>query len=61
MPSDKHNSIMAIATGFISSLLNVASSGDVCFHQLQQLQRLHHGFTKASLCSPFLSPLLQKQ
>ena len=33
MPSDKHNSIMAIATGFISSLFNVASSRDVPFRQ----------------------------
>jgi len=31
MPSDKRNSIMAVATGLISSLFNVASSGDVPF------------------------------
>jgi len=37
-PSDKRNSIMAIATGLISSLFNVTSSGDVPFCQLQQLQ-----------------------
>jgi len=36
MPSEKHNSIMAKATGLISSLFNVASSGDVPFHQPQQ-------------------------
>ena len=29
MPSDKSNSIMAIATGLISSLFNVALFGDV--------------------------------
>ena len=60
MPSDKHNSMMAIATGLISSLLNVASSRVVPFRQLQQLQCLHHGSTKAHLCSLFLSPLLRR-
>jgi len=34
MPLDKRNSIMAVATGLISSLFNVASSGDVPFRQL---------------------------
>ena len=29
MPSDKRDSIMAIATGMISSLFNIALSGDV--------------------------------
>jgi len=57
MPSDKRNSIMAIATALISSLLNVASSQDVPFRQPQQLQCLHHGSNKTFLCSPFLSPL----
>jgi len=57
MRSDKRNSLMAIATGLISSLFNVTSSGDVPFCQPQQLQRLHHGSTKAHLCPPFLSPL----
>ena len=42
MPSDKGNSIMAIATGLISSLFNVVSSRDVPFCQLQLLQCLHH-------------------
>ena len=32
MHSDKHNAIMAIATGLISSLFNVASCGDMSFH-----------------------------
>jgi len=59
MPSDKHNSIMATATGSISSHFNIASSGNVPFCQLQQLQCLHHGSTKAYLVllfAPFLSP-----
>ena len=43
MPSEKHNSRMARARDLISSLINVASSRDVSFHQLQQLQCLHHG------------------
>ena len=46
---------MAIATGLISSLFNAASSQDVPFHQLQQLQCLDHGSTKAYLCSPLCS------
>ena len=60
MPSDKRNSIMAIATGLIFSLFNVASSRDVPFRQPQQLQCSHHGFTKIYLCSPFLSPLARR-
>ena len=40
MPPDKDNLIMAIATGLISSLYNVASTQDVPFLQLQQLQCL---------------------
>ena len=55
MPSDKRNSIMAIATGLISSLFNVASSRDVPFCQPQQLQCSYHGFTKNYLCSPLCS------
>jgi len=55
MPSDKCNLIMAKALGFISSLFNVTSSGDEPFHQLQQLQCLHHGSTEAYLCSPLSS------
>ena len=57
MPSDKHNSITAIATALISSLFNVTLSRNVPFRQPQQLQCLHHGSTKAYLCFPFLSPL----
>ena len=53
MPSDKWNSTATNAMGQISSLFNVEMPH---FHQLLQLQCLHHGSTKASLCSPFLSP-----
>jgi len=55
MPSDKHNLITTIATALISSLFNVVSSGDVSFHQPRQLRCLHHGSTKAYLCSPLYS------
>jgi len=55
MPSDKRNSIMAMATGFNFSLINVTLSGDVPFHPVQQLQCLHHGSTKDYLCSPLSS------
>ena len=61
MPSDKRNSIMAIATGLISSLFNFVLSGDVptaaapmlgsWFYQSSAL------FTFVLLCTPFLSPL----
>jgi len=43
MPSAKHNSTMQRATGLISSLLDVASSQDVPFCELQQLHSMHHG------------------
>ena len=36
---------MAIATGLITSLFNVALSGDMPFCQPQQLQCFYHGFT----------------
>ena len=49
---------MIIATCLISSLINFASSWDVPFCQLQQLQHLHHGSIKAYVpLFPFLSPL----
>jgi len=47
MHSDKRNSILAKAGGLISSLFNVASSRDMLFCQLQQLQCLHHGSTES--------------
>jgi len=46
IPSDKHNSLMTKATGFISSLLNITLYRGVPFCQPQQLQCLHHGSTK---------------
>jgi len=45
MPSDKHNLRTAGARDLISSLINVASSRDVPFDQLQLLQCLHKGAT----------------
>ena len=60
MPSDKHNSRTAWARDLISSLINVASSRDVPFHQPQQLQCLHHGATFVPLWSPILSLQLCK-
>ena len=54
----KHNSITTKVMGLISSLFNIASSRNVPFCQPLQLQCLHHGSTKAYLCSPFLSSLL---
>jgi len=41
--------------GLIFAPLGIASSQDVPFHQPQQLQCLHHGFTEAYVCSPFHS------
>jgi len=55
MPLDKHNSRTARARDLISSLINVASSWDVPFHQWQELQCLHHGATFVPLWSPILS------
>ena len=60
MPSDKHNSRTARAKDLISSLINVALSWDVPFHQPQQLQCLHHGTTFVPLWSPILSSQLHK-
>ena len=57
-PSDKHNSEMAKATGLISSLILVASSRDMLFHQPQQLQCLYHGATKAYRDVPLFSFVL---
>ena len=55
MPSDKRNSIMAIATGLISLLFNIASSRGVTFNQLQQFQCLDHGSNEIYFCSPLYS------
>ena len=46
---------MPKATGLISSLFNVALFQDVPFHQLQLLQYLHPGSTKAYVCSSLFS------
>ena len=56
MPSEKHNSRTAWARDLISSLINVASSQDVPFHQPQllQLQCLHHGATFEPFCAPII-------
>ena len=47
MPSDKHNSEMAMATatatGLISSLFNVILSQNVLFRETKMLQCIHHG------------------
>ena len=55
MPSDKHSSRTAKTRDLNSSLINVASSRDVPFHQPQELQCLHHGATFVPLWSPILS------
>ena len=52
MPSDKRT---ARARDLISSLINIASSQNVPFHQPQQLQCLHCGATFVPLWSPILS------
>ena len=55
MPSDKHNSRTAGARDLISSLINVALSWDVPFHQPQLLQCLHQGATFVPFDLPFFS------
>ena len=55
MPSDKHNLRTGGARGLISSLINVASSQDVPFHQPQLLQRLHQDATFVPFDLPFFS------
>ena len=60
MPSDKHNSRITRARDLISSLINVALSRDVPFHQPQLLQCLHQGAIFVPLWSPILSSQLRK-
>jgi len=43
--------------GLIFALFYVALSLDMPFHQLLQLQCLHHSFTEAHLCSSLYSIL----
>ena len=57
LPSDKLNSRMARDRDLISSLINVASSRDEPFCQLQELQCLNHGATFV----PFWSLILSSQ
>ena len=48
MPSDKHNSITAEATGLIFSLFDVASAQRVPFGIPQYVQCILHGLTSVS-------------
>ena len=54
MPQDKHNSIMAKATGLIFSLFDVASAQEVSFGIPQYLQFILYGLTSVLLCVPFI-------
>ena len=45
---------MAIATGLISSLINIASSQNVPYHQPQPLKCMHHGATFEPLSTQVL-------
>ena len=54
MPSDKHNSITAKATGFIFSLFDITSAREVPFGILQYVQCVLHGLTSVLLCVPFI-------
>ena len=51
MPSEKHNLRTAGPRDLISSLINISSSWNVSFHQLQLLQYLHQGATFVPLWS----------
>ena len=60
MPSDKRNSIMAVATSLISSLLNVASSLPCLFSDhcsSNACIMVQPKLTFVLFCAPFLSPL----
>ena len=54
MPSDKHYSIMAKATGLNFSLFDIASARQVPFGILQYIQCILHGLTSVLLCVPFI-------
>ena len=60
MPSDKHNLRTDRARDLISTLISVALSQDVPFHQTQQLQCLHQGATFEPVCVPILSSQQRK-
>jgi len=60
MLSDKHNSITTKAMGLNFALFDIASSQNMPFYQLQQLQYFCHGSTKLTfvlLYTLFISPL----
>ena len=59
MPLEKHNSIMAKATGLIFSLFSVASAGRVPFGIPQYIQCVH-GLTSVLLCVSHSSLLTVK-
>jgi len=64
MPLDEHNLMMAIATGLISALFYVTSFQNMPFPttaapMLVRIMVLPK-ITFVLLCSPFLSPLLNK-
>jgi len=54
MPSVKHNSIMANATGLNFSQLDVTLARDVPFGIPQYIQCILHGLTSVLLCVPFI-------
>ena len=54
MPSDKRNSITAMATGLIFSLFNITSARQVPFGIPQYAQCILHGLTSVLLCVPFI-------
>ena len=60
MPSDKHNSIKAKATGLIFSLFDVTSAQQVPFGILQYVQCILHGLTSVLLCVPFIFAYSEK-
>ena len=54
MPSVKHNSITAKATGLIFLLFDVASAREVPFGTPQYVQCILQGLTSVLLCVPFI-------
>ena len=56
MPSDKHNSITAKATGLIFfTLFDVASAREMPFGIPQYVQHVLHGLTSVLLCASLLT------
>jgi len=54
MPSDRHNLIIAKATGLIFSLFNIASAREAPFGILQYVQCILQGITSVLLCVSFI-------